>query len=57
MTVNVPGGPLFIDWSEQTGRVTMTGPAEWEFSGMLDPQSGAWKPDVQDGAQERENVS
>ncbi|WP_419908128.1 diaminopimelate epimerase [Hoeflea sp.] len=57
VTVNVPGGPLLIDWSEETDHVSMTGPAEWEFSGMLDPQSGAWKPDLQDGAREKESIS
>ncbi|MDA4848817.1 diaminopimelate epimerase [Hoeflea poritis] len=57
VTVNVPGGPLLIDWSEETGHVTMTGPAEWEFSGTLDPQTGAWQPDADGGTPERENVS
>lgn len=49
VTVNVPGGPLLIDWSEDTGKVTMTGPAEWEFSGLLDPQTGHWQPDAPQG--------
>ncbi|MCP4318714.1 MAG: diaminopimelate epimerase [Hyphomicrobiales bacterium] len=53
VTVNVPGGPLCIDWNEENDRVTMTGPAKWEFSGTLDPLSGAWIPD----AQEEETVS
>ncbi|WP_136658168.1 diaminopimelate epimerase [Nitratireductor sp. XY-223] len=57
VTVNVPGGPLLIDWSEETNRVTMTGPAEWEFSGTLDPQTGAWLPDAKNGTPERESVS
>jgi diaminopimelate epimerase len=48
VTVNVPGGPLKIDWSEDSNRVTMTGPAEWEFSGRLDPQTGAWTLDTED---------
>ena len=52
VTVNVPGGPLRIDWNRDNDRVTMTGPAEWEFSGKLDPQSGAWIPD-----DEEESVS
>ncbi|MEX3011708.1 diaminopimelate epimerase [Hoeflea sp. TYP-13] len=53
VTVHVPGGPLRIDWNEDNGRVIMTGPAEWEFSGTLDPQTGIWSPD----AQEEETVS
>lgn len=48
VTVNVPGGPLRIDWNEDNNRVTMTGPAEWEFSGMLDPATGAWTPDAEE---------
>lgn len=43
VTVNLPGGPLQIDWQESNDHVMMTGPAEWEFSGTLDPQTGAWK--------------
>ena len=42
--VNVPGGPLFIDWREDD-HVVMTGAAEWEFSGTLDPRTGAWQPE------------
>tara|TARA_R110002126_G_scaffold201238_1_gene348707 strand:+ start:11809 stop:12705 length:897 start_codon:yes stop_codon:yes gene_type:complete len=45
VTVNLPGGPLQIDWQESNNHVMMTGPAEWEFSGNLDPQTGAWKAD------------
>lgn len=37
--VTVPGGDLEIEWTEN-GRILMTGPAEFEFSGMLNPQSG-----------------
>lgn len=43
-TVNVPGGPLFIDWRSDN-HVIMTGPAEWEFSGRVDPATGAWQAD------------
>jgi diaminopimelate epimerase len=39
--VQVPGGPLEIEWREDD-HVVMTGPAEWEFSGSLDPATGAW---------------
>lgn len=45
VTVNVPGGPLRIEWLERNDHVIMTGPAEWEFSGTLDPRSGRWQPD------------
>ncbi|MEM9106262.1 MAG: diaminopimelate epimerase [Pseudomonadota bacterium] len=48
VTVNVPGGPLQIDWNADNNRVTMTGPAEWEFSGTLDPENGAWTPDAEE---------
>jgi diaminopimelate epimerase len=41
VTVTVPGGPLIIEWLEND-HVLMTGPAEWEFSGFLDPQNGNW---------------
>lgn len=39
VTVHVPGGPLQIEWREDD-HVIMTGPAEWEFAGKLDPQTG-----------------
>ena len=38
-TVTVPGGDLKITWNDQN-RILMTGPAEHEFSGMLNPQTG-----------------
>lgn len=44
VTVNVPGGPLEIEWRENN-HVIMTGPAEWEFSGRVDPLTGAWQAD------------
>ena len=44
VTVNVPGGPLEIEWRDDN-HVIMTGPAEWEFSGELDPLSGEWRAD------------
>ncbi|WP_336055331.1 diaminopimelate epimerase [Nitratireductor sp. CH_MIT9313-5] len=44
VTVNVPGGPLHILWREDD-HVIMTGPAEWEFSGRFDPQTGVWERD------------
>lgn len=33
--VDLPGGPLDIEWSEEDGHVYMTGPAEMVFSGSL----------------------
>ncbi|MGH6858991.1 MAG: diaminopimelate epimerase [Phyllobacterium sp.] len=49
VTVSVPGGPLTIEWLEDD-HVLMTGPAEFEFSGSLDPQTGQWsRDDAQDG--------
>jgi len=39
VTVAVPGGDLHIEWTEK-GRILMTGPAEYEFSGMLNPETG-----------------
>ncbi|MAY62686.1 MAG: diaminopimelate epimerase [Rhizobiales bacterium] len=40
--VTVPGGSLHIEWREDD-HVIMTGPAEWEWSGRLDPATGAWE--------------
>ena len=44
VTVNVPGGPLEIEWRDDD-HVVMTGPAEWEFSGSVDPLTGDWQAD------------
>ena len=49
VTVTVPGGDLLIEWRADD-HVVMTGPAELEFSGVLEPQSGAWSRDTQDVA-------
>ncbi len=38
-TVTVPGGDLVIEWTDRD-RILMTGPAEFEFSGMLNPETG-----------------
>jgi len=46
VTVNVPGGPLRIEWRDDD-HVMMTGPAEWEFSGTFDPAAGEWSRDAQ----------
>jgi diaminopimelate epimerase len=40
-TVTVPGGDLGVEWRADD-HVILTGPAELEFSGTLDPQTGAW---------------
>jgi diaminopimelate epimerase len=37
--------PLTIEWREHNDRVVMTGPAEWEWSGRLDPATGAFERD------------
>ena len=34
VTVNVPGGPLEIEWTA-SNRILMTGPAEFEYEGLL----------------------
>ncbi|MBP2237766.1 diaminopimelate epimerase [Sinorhizobium kostiense] len=49
VTVNVPGGPLVIEWRESDDHVIMTGPAEWEWSGTLDPATGAFQRDETSG--------
>lgn len=49
VTVTVPGGPLLLDWRDDD-HVVMTGPAEWEFSGRFDPETGAWSRDTREVA-------
>jgi diaminopimelate epimerase len=49
VTVIVPGGTLQVEWRDDN-HVIMTGPAEWEFSGTFDPDTGAWIRDQQDVA-------
>ncbi|WDR04322.1 diaminopimelate epimerase [Devosia algicola] len=41
VTVTVPGGDLHIDWRDND-HVVMTGPAELEWSGTVDPATGEW---------------
>lgn len=36
--------PLTIEWRDDD-HVIMTGPAEWEWSGAVDPQNGTWQRD------------
>ena len=45
VTVTVPGGDLKIDWRDDD-HVVMTGPAEWEWSGQLDPATGDFERDA-----------
>jgi diaminopimelate epimerase len=40
-TVTLPGGDLFIEWRDND-HVVLTGPAELEWTGTLDPSSGIW---------------
>lgn len=49
VTVTVPGGPLHIEWRDDD-HVVMTGPAEWEFSGRFDPETGAWERETEGAA-------
>ncbi|MFD2238670.1 diaminopimelate epimerase [Aureimonas populi] len=49
VTVTVPGGDLLIEWREDD-HVLMTGPAQWEWSGTLDPATGDHVRDRQEGA-------
>lgn len=45
-TVTLPGGDLTIEWRGDD-HVTLTGPAELEFTGTLDPATGAWSREQQ----------
>lgn len=38
-------GTLEIEWRESDDHVIMTGPAEWEWSGTVDPVTGTWRRD------------
>ncbi len=38
------GAELGVEWRADD-HVVLTGPAQWEFSGMLDPATGAWERD------------
>ncbi|KAB0681500.1 diaminopimelate epimerase [Aureimonas leprariae] len=44
--VTLPGGRLRIDWREVDDHIVMTGPAEWEWSGRLDPATGDFERDA-----------
>jgi diaminopimelate epimerase len=49
VTVTLPGGDLRIEWREDD-HVIMTGPAEYEWQGLLDHETGAFTRDAQDVA-------
>ena len=45
VSLKVPSGAkLSIEWKDNN-HVIMTGPAEWEWSGMLNPETGNWVRD------------
>ena len=45
VSLKVPSGAeLSIEWKDNN-HVVMTGPAEWEWSGMLNPETGDWVRD------------
>ena len=48
-----PPGKLQVEWRERDDHVVMTGPAEWEWSGMVDPSTGAFSRDEEPEAQAR----
>ncbi|MCI5074970.1 diaminopimelate epimerase [Oricola sp.] len=50
-TITLPGGDLTVEWRADD-KIVMTGPAEWEFSGRLDPETGDWTRDEDAAAQE-----
>lgn len=50
-TVTLPGGDLLIDWRADD-HVVLTGPAELEFAGTLDPATGAFARDTRDSLKE-----
>jgi diaminopimelate epimerase len=42
--------PLIIEWQDND-HVVMTGPAEWEWSGVVDPTTGTWSRDEAEAAE------
>ena len=40
--INPPGGCLYIEWRDDNF-IVMTGAAEHEFDGVMDPLTGAWE--------------
>jgi diaminopimelate epimerase len=57
VTIDVASAPapgkLVIEWRERDDHVVMTGPAEWEWSGRVDPVSGVFTRDEAPEAQAR----
>src|SRR5690606_8980169 len=49
VVVRAPGGELQVEWREDD-HVVLSGPAEWEFSGTFDPQTGVWVRDEESAA-------
>jgi diaminopimelate epimerase len=49
VTLTVPGGVLRVNWREDD-HVVLSGPAEFEFGGLLDPATGRWQSDAQGAA-------
>lgn len=47
--LKAPGGELGVDWRDDD-RVVLAGPAEWEFSGSFDPETGSWQRDTESAA-------
>jgi diaminopimelate epimerase len=47
--LTAPGGRLHVDWRADD-HVVLTGPAEWEFSGTFDPETGRWARDAESAA-------
>jgi diaminopimelate epimerase len=45
--LTAPGGLLRVTWRDDD-HVVLTGPAEWEFSGQFDPDTGAWTRETED---------
>ncbi|HTJ57974.1 MAG TPA: diaminopimelate epimerase [Devosiaceae bacterium] len=45
-TVTLPGGDLVIEWRGDD-HVVLTGPAEREFSGTIDPATGTWSREAE----------
>ena len=39
VTVNLPGGPLLIEWREADDHILMTGDTEIEFEGVLERET------------------
>ncbi|MEP3277887.1 MAG: diaminopimelate epimerase [Stappiaceae bacterium] len=42
-TIILPGGPLEIEWRQSDEHVLMTGDTEFEFEGVLDPETLSWE--------------